>query len=118
MRLPLSMTLSLWTQEMLRLRSCEHETLFSVLIETTGAPSTPETDGAEPMAENRSRLRAILERIRDDAQQALTLLEDSDRQRSLRWQCAKCGHVKHFTRPVPAEVAQPCPKCGGGSFVN
>jgi hypothetical protein len=24
--------------------------------------------------------------------------------------------VKHFTRPVPSEVAQPCPKCRGDSL--
>lgn len=68
------------------------------------------------MAETSNSVRRILERIRDDAQQALTVLGDSEEQRSLAWKCDGCGHVKHFTRPVPAEVAARCPKCGGESF--
>jgi hypothetical protein len=68
------------------------------------------------MAETPKLLRTILERIRDDAQRALTLLGDRDERRSLGWKCTACGQVKHFTRPVPAEVAPPCPKCKGASF--
>ena len=58
------------------------------------------------MAEARNRFRTILETIRNNAQQALTLLKDPG-ERSLLRQCTKCGHVKHFTRPVPAEVTLP-----------
>jgi len=68
------------------------------------------------MAETSASLRRILERIRDDTQKALTLLGDAAELRSLGWKCQACGHVKHFTRPVPSEVAQPCPKCGGQAF--
>jgi hypothetical protein len=68
------------------------------------------------MAETSDHLRSVLERIRDDSQQALKLLGDAAEHRSLGWKCSACGHVKHFTRPVPHEVAQPCPKCKGKSF--
>jgi rubrerythrin len=34
----------------------------------------------------------------------------------MRWRCAGCGYIKHFTRPMPAHVAPPCPKCGGEVF--
>jgi NADH pyrophosphatase NudC (nudix superfamily) len=61
-------------------------------------------------------LRQILERIRDDTQQALKLLGDGAELRSLEWECRACDHVKHFTRPVPRDVARLCPKCGGESF--
>jgi hypothetical protein len=36
--------------------------------------------------------------------------------RSLAWKCAGCGHIKHFTRPMPIDVAPPCPKCQGTQF--
>jgi hypothetical protein len=68
------------------------------------------------MAETSSTLRGILEKIRDDAQKALTLLGDAAEFRSLGWKCTACGYVKHFTRPVPDEVAAPCPKCRGEVF--
>jgi hypothetical protein len=68
------------------------------------------------MAETSTALRRILEKIRDDAQQALSVLGDSEEKRSLSWKCSDCNHIKHFTRPVPAEVAAPCPKCGSESF--
>ena len=68
------------------------------------------------MAETQKRLRTILEAIRENAQHALALLGDTKDERSLRWQCVQCGHVKHFTRSVPSDVASPCPKCKGGAF--
>jgi len=34
-----------------------------------------------------------------------------EEKRSLAWQRQRCAHVKHFTRPVLAEVAAWCPKC-------
>jgi hypothetical protein len=68
------------------------------------------------MAETSNRLKTVLERIRDHASEALSLLGDSSDQRSLGWKCTACGQVKHFTRPVPAEVAPPCPKCKGAFF--
>jgi hypothetical protein len=53
-----------------------------------------------------------LKSIRDQADSALKGIEPrAAEQRSL-----SCGHVKHFTRPVPSEVASPCPKCGGARF--
>jgi rubrerythrin len=69
------------------------------------------------MAETADQIRNALEKIRDDAQKALKLLGGSADQRSLAWKCAGCGHIKHFTRPVPADVAKPCPKCRGELFM-
>ena len=68
------------------------------------------------MAETQQRLRTILETIRENAQHALALLGDAEDGRSLRWQCTKCGYAKHFTRPVPSDVASPCPKCKCAGF--
>ena len=68
------------------------------------------------MAETQNRIRTILETIRENAQHALALLRDAEDERSLRWQCTQCGHVKYFTRPVPSDVASPCPKCKGAVF--
>jgi hypothetical protein len=68
------------------------------------------------MAEPTDQVRNVLEKIRDDAQKALTLLGGSGDQRALSWKCVACGHVKHFTRPVPAEVvnARTAAFCTGG----
>ena len=68
------------------------------------------------MAQTENRLKDLLEKIRDDAQRALALLPSETELRSLGWKCTACGHVKHFTRPVPAAVADRCPKCKGDSF--
>ncbi len=62
-------------------------------------------------------IRAQLENARDQLDRALARLKSFDELRCLRWRCLDCGYVKHFTRPMPAEVAPPCPKCGGKSFV-
>jgi rubrerythrin len=51
-------------------------------------------------------------KIRTNANQKKTESE----QKSLAWKCVACGHTKHFSRPAPAEVAAPCPKCGGEKF--
>jgi hypothetical protein len=99
-----------------RYRSYEHESEISLIFATAQAASPPPTTRTQSMAESSNTLRQILERIRDDTQQALKLLGDSEKSRSLRWRCSACGNVKYFTRPVPAEVAQPCPKCRGDSF--
>jgi len=65
------------------------------------------------MAQTTNHLRDLLEKIKGDAQRALALLSNGDELRSLGWQCTGCGHVKHFTRPVTAAVADRCPKCKG-----
>jgi hypothetical protein len=36
--------------------------------------------------------------------------------RCLRWRCNTGGHMKNFTRPMPAHLAPPCPKCKGVNF--
>jgi rubrerythrin len=68
------------------------------------------------MAQTTDDLRDLLEKIRNDAQRALALISKETESRSLSWKCIGCGHVKHFTRPVPSDIAQPCPKCKGDSF--
>ena len=68
------------------------------------------------MAQTADHLKDLLEKIRDDAERALALIANRTESRSLSWKCTGCGHTKHFTRPVPSEVAQPCPKCKGNSF--
>jgi rubrerythrin len=57
-----------------------------------------------------------LRSIRDQVESVLKKVEGSTRQKSLAWKCAGCGHVKHFTRPALAEIAAPCPRCGGATF--
>jgi predicted Zn-ribbon and HTH transcriptional regulator len=68
------------------------------------------------MAQTEDSLRDILEKIKGDAQRALALLPSEPELRSLSWKCTACGHVKHFTRPVTAAVAERCPKCKDDSF--
>ena len=63
------------------------------------------------------QLRSAFRSIRDRADYALNLLNEADEVRSLSWQCLVCGHTKKFTRPVPREVAIPCPKCKANDFV-
>ena len=69
------------------------------------------------MAETPDHLRQILERIRSDTEQALTLLAAAEEQRALAWKCRGCGHVKHFTKPVSVEVVARCPRCKSEHFV-
>jgi Zn finger protein HypA/HybF involved in hydrogenase expression len=61
-------------------------------------------------------LKAILETIRKQADFALKQLQKSEEERSMRWKCKDCKYIKHFTRPVPTEVAPPCPKCKSSAF--
>jgi Zn finger protein HypA/HybF involved in hydrogenase expression len=71
------------------------------------------------MAEGEAKLKplkAILEAIREQADCALRQLHDAEDQRSMRWKCKDCGYMKRFTRPVPQETADDCPKCKGRSF--
>jgi hypothetical protein len=49
------------------------------------------------MAETADQITNALERIRDDAQRALSLLGGSEDQRALSWKCAACGHVNRLT---------------------
>jgi hypothetical protein len=96
--------------------SHEHERTIGKISAEAHTSCSPSAARVQPMAETSNRLKTVLERIRDHASEALSLLGDSSDQRSLGWKCTGCGQVKHFTRPVPAEVAPPCPKCEGASF--
>ena len=69
------------------------------------------------MAETPAKaLKAALQTIRERADYALKQLEDAEEQRSMRRNCTNCGNVKRFTRPVPQETADECPKCKGRVF--
>ena len=59
---------------------------------------------------------AVLKSIRDQADSILKKMELVAEHKSLSWKCADWGHTKHFTRAALAEVAAPCPKCGGTRF--
>jgi predicted Zn-ribbon and HTH transcriptional regulator len=69
------------------------------------------------MAETAHRLKTILERIREDTQQALSLLTDPGGERVLAWKCSGCGYIKHFTRPVSLKAVARCPRCKSDQFV-
>ena len=66
--------------------------------------------------ETRRPIREALELARERLDYAIARLKQSEEVRCLRWRCTGCGYLKHFTRPTPAGVAAPCPKCRGRSF--
>jgi hypothetical protein len=61
-------------------------------------------------------LRQALEQVRDRLDTIILRLQTREEPRFMRWRCTACGHIKHFTRPMPAHVAPPCPKCRGADF--
>ena len=61
-------------------------------------------------------IRETLEHVRERIDHILRRLGEFEDVRSMRWRCQSCGYIKHFTRPTPAQVAAPCPKCGGPLF--
>jgi len=61
-------------------------------------------------------LKANLEAIRDTAVKALTEMEQSQQDYSMRWKCKGCEYIKHFTKPVPLEAAGRCPRCKNAEF--
>jgi Zn finger protein HypA/HybF involved in hydrogenase expression len=61
-------------------------------------------------------LKAALEAIRNTALNALSEIEQSQEQRSMRWKCKACQYVKHFTKAVSLEAAGRCPRCKSTEF--
>jgi predicted Zn-ribbon and HTH transcriptional regulator len=61
-------------------------------------------------------LKAALEAIRNTALNALSEIEQSQEQRSMRWKCKACQYVKQFTKAVPLEAAGRCPRCKSTEF--
>ncbi|MBA3964064.1 MAG: hypothetical protein H0X40_19495 [Chthoniobacterales bacterium] len=61
-------------------------------------------------------IRNVLEHVRERIDYVVHRLGKIEEVRSLAWRCRSCGYIKHFTRPMPAEVAPPCPKCRGTLF--
>ena len=61
-------------------------------------------------------LRQALEQVRDRLDTIILRLKAREEPRFMRWRCTACGYVKRFTRPMPADVAAPCPKCKGQEF--
>jgi predicted Zn-ribbon and HTH transcriptional regulator len=107
-----------WMRGLRDICSCEHaSTVLKIFRQAeTATASSPASAGVKSMAEASSKLREILERIRSNTDQALTLLADSREQRALAWHCTGCGYVKHFTKPVPFEVVARCPRCKSDQF--
>ena len=102
----------------LGIRSYEHESISEASLGATIASFTRQTatDGTGFMESAHQAVIAVLKSIRDQADSVLKKMEQLAEQKSLSWKCALCGHTKHFTRPALAEVAAPCPKCGGTKF--
>ena len=86
-----------------------------LVIRSAQNGSRTAADGTQPVDSQIETLTAALKAIRDRADAVLKEQPATER-RSLGWKCNGCGHVKHFTRPVLAEVAAPCPKCHGTTF--
>ncbi|MEO7725013.1 MAG: hypothetical protein ABIU29_10090 [Chthoniobacterales bacterium] len=61
-------------------------------------------------------IREALEKVHARLGNIIAHLRPPEEERYLRWRCIGCGYLKHFTRPMPAHVAPPCPKCKGVSF--
>ncbi len=61
-------------------------------------------------------IRQALEQVHTRLGAIIANLQSREELRCLRWRCSGCGYLKHFTRPMPAHVAPPCPKCRGASF--
>ncbi|MEO5754896.1 MAG: hypothetical protein ABIR38_09330 [Chthoniobacterales bacterium] len=62
-------------------------------------------------------IREVLEHARERLDYAIDRLKSTAEVRCLRWRCTGCGYLKHFTRPMPAGVAAPCPKCRSRIFL-
>jgi predicted Zn-ribbon and HTH transcriptional regulator len=61
-------------------------------------------------------LKTALEAVRDIALKALSEIEPSHQDHSMRWKCKQCQYVKHFTKPVSLETAGRCPRCKSTEF--
>ena len=54
-------------------------------------------------------IQELLVTIRERVDYAISRLKSFEEVRSLAWRCEGCGHVKKFTRKVPAQTAPPFP---------
>ena len=61
-------------------------------------------------------IREVLEKARERMDYAIARLKSFEELRCLRWRCLRCGYIKRFTKPMPVEVAPPCPKCRAAEF--
>ena len=73
-------------------------------------------DGIEFMDPELKTLKAALETVRDTTLKALSQIDQSQEQRSLRWRCKACRYTKYFTMPVNSETAGRCPGCKNSEF--
>ena len=107
-----------WTDAFGEICSYEHENGIAPIFQQSKTQTPPPAApvGAKSMAQTTHHLRDLLEKIKGDAQRALALLPGEAELRSLGWKWTACGHVKHFTRPLTAAVADRCPKCKGDLF--
>ena len=68
------------------------------------------------MESSNQALKDALEAIRDMASKVLGQFGSSQEQRSMRWRCKACQYVKYFTKAVPLEAADRCPRCKHTEF--
>ena len=61
-------------------------------------------------------IREAIEKAAEPLNYATERLRSFEEVRRMRWRCLGCNYVKVFTRPMPAHVAPPCPKCKGDRF--
>jgi hypothetical protein len=73
-------------------------------------------NGAGFMDPTLKPLKTAFEAIRDTAIKALSQIEQSQEERSMRWKCKECEYIKHFTKPVLLETTGRCPRCKSTEF--
>ncbi len=107
-----------WTASPAHICSTEHENTLSLPVGADIAQTNSQTsaDGIEFMDSALKALIGAVRAIRDQADSVLRKIEQPSGERSLAWKCNGCGHIKHFTRPVPSDVASSCPKCKSTAF--
>jgi len=98
--------------------SYEHESVATSALVAPVAQANRKTsaDGIEFMDPTLKTLKASLEAIRDVAMKALTQIEQSREQHSIRWICKQCRYIKQFTTPVVLETVGRCPRCKSIEF--
>jgi hypothetical protein len=108
----------LWTVPAARLCSHEHEDTIIPFLGAVIAQIHRQTSttGAGFMDSALDALIFALTSISDQVDSVLRKIDNRNEKGSLAWKCIGCGNIKHFTRPALAEVAAPCPNCGGEAF--
>jgi rubredoxin len=61
------------------------------------------------MPENQEKELRAIRGLLEQAQERIGHMLVPAEALHMRWRCTACGYIKHFTRPMPARVAPPCP---------